>query len=264
MKCGNKKSLIQELNHALMDLERPSEYFESLRTYNKLSEMFPELYALIGIQQNPVHHPEGDVWNHTMQVIDNAVKYRDKVEHPFWFMVSALVHDFGKIVSTEEINGVIHAYKHETMGLPIIKAFLDRLTDDDGFKEYVLNMAELHMKPNILAGVQASVKSTNRMFDSSIEPKALIYLSAADSAGKTNTDSNLEFLLKRLDIYNEYMSRPYVTAEELIAVGLAQHEDMDDILSHAHKLRLAGVDKENALKQVLGYAKHKNSEYQHD
>jgi tRNA nucleotidyltransferase (CCA-adding enzyme) len=51
------------------------------------------------------------------------------------------------------------------------------------------------------------------------------------------------------------MERPHVTGQDLIDAGLKPGTDFKEILSYAHKLRLAGVPKELALKQVLSYAR---------
>lgn len=247
-----------ELLKALLKAEKPSLFFESLRDMGQLSWWFPEIERLIGIPQNPKYHMEGDVWTHTMMVLDEAAKHRSRVQYPAGFMMAALVHDLGKIVSTEVVNGTIHAYEHETKGLPIIREFLRRITSEKKLTQYVLNLAELHMKPNVLAGVRASVKSTNRMFDKAIEPLDLIYLAVSDSFGKITPEpvvSSEDFLLERLEIYREMMSRPYVAGRDLIEAGLTPDKNFSEILSYAHKLRLAGVEKESALKQALGFAR---------
>ena len=51
------------------------------------------------------------------------------------------------------------------------------------------------------------------------------------------------------------MAKPYVMGRDLIEAGLEPGEDFSEILVHAHKLRLAGIDKEPALKQALSYAR---------
>ena len=51
------------------------------------------------------------------------------------------------------------------------------------------------------------------------------------------------------------MKRPYVMGRDLIEAGLAPSPMFSAVLAYAHKLRLAGVDKQNALKQTLAYAK---------
>lgn len=51
------------------------------------------------------------------------------------------------------------------------------------------------------------------------------------------------------------MARPYVTGQDLIDAGFIPDEDFKEALSLAHKLRLAGVDKESALKQTIAHIK---------
>jgi tRNA nucleotidyltransferase (CCA-adding enzyme) len=89
-----------ELQKALLKASHPSVFFETLRTMGQLHEWFPEAAALIGIPQDPLHHPEGDVWIHTMMVLDEAAKHRAQVSHPMGLMLAALTHDFGKVVCT--------------------------------------------------------------------------------------------------------------------------------------------------------------------
>lgn len=253
----SKERIEAELVKALLKAERPSIFFESLRKMDQLGTWFAEVEMLIGVPQNSKYHMEGDVWNHTMMVIDEAAKYRDRSTYPYGFMMTALVHDFGKAICTEKKNGVYHAYEHETKGLTIVKRFLKRITNEKKLIHYVMNMTELHMKPNVLANAEASVKSTNKMFDSSVSPIDLIYISQSDDKGRktlVQSKSTEEFLLKRLDIYNKIMEKPYVTGKDLIDAGLLPNENFKEVLSYAHKLRLANIDKESALKQTISYA----------
>ena len=256
-----KERIVGELEKALLKAKRPSIFFEVLREMNQLSVWFPELEALIGVEQNKKYHTEGDVWIHTMMVLDEAAKLRDYASNTLGFMLSALTHDFGKAVCTEIIDGEIHAYAHEVKGLPLVRTFMKRLTNEVGLIKYVLNMAELHMKPNVLAGAKSSVKSSNKTFDESVDPEGLICLATADGLGKTSPReyvSHADFFKERLEIYREYMSRPFVSGQDLVDAGLKPSKDFSDYLDYAHKLRLAGVEKESALKQTLAYARKKD------
>ncbi len=247
-----------ELKKALLKAERPSVFFEVLRQMEQLDLWFPELKALIGVPQNPRFHAEGDVWNHTMLVLDAAAKLREKAENPLGFMLAALTHDFGKAVCTEEINGVIHAYEHETLGLPLAETFLRRITAESRLITYVLNLVELHMKPNTLAAANASIKSTNKLFDRAADPLALICIATADHLGRVTAAAPVcyeTFLYDRLEAFQNCMEHPYVTGKDLISSGISPGDDFKEILEYAHKLRLAGVPKENALKQTLAYAR---------
>ena len=253
-----KERVFGELKKALLKAERPSIFFETLRKMGQLSTWLPELEHTIGIGQNPEFHAEGDVWNHTMMVTEAAVRFRSRVQNPLGFMLAAVAHDFGKAICTEVIDGRIRSINHEKLGLPLIEAFLKRLTSEKSLTEYVLNLAELHMKPNMLAAQNASIKATNRMFDQSHDPEALIYIAAADRLGKIAPNDKNDynaFLRERLEVYREYMSRPYVTGRDLIKVGIEPSERFSEYLNYAHRLRLAGVDKASALKQTVALAR---------
>lgn len=253
-----KERVMGETAKALLKAEKPSVYFEVLRSMGQLSVWFPELENTIGVKQNPEHHSEGDVWTHTMMVIDAAAALRSKSSQPLGLMLSAVAHDFGKAICTREINGKIHAYDHETLGLPLIKAFMNRLTSEKALTEYVLNLCEHHMRPNMLAAAGACVKSTNRMFDRSIDPEGLILLAKADGIGKTSPREYVSydgFFESRLAVFREYMSRPYVMGRDLIKNGVKPSERFSEYLDYAHKLRLAGVEKDSALRQTLAVAR---------
>ncbi len=254
----SRERVEEELKKALLKGKRPSVFFEVLRGMDRLDVWFPELKSLIGLEQDPVYHPEGDVWTHTMEVLDRAAGFRQEAGNAYAFMLLALTHDLGKIVTTEEVNGRIHAYGHETEGMPLVEAFLRRITGESEVIEYVLNMVPLHMKPNMVAYSRSALKVTNRMFDEAAVPKDLIYFSMADRpvfSGSEAFSGDSGFLLERLAQYEETMRRPFVQGRDLIEAGLAPGPYFSGLLEFAHKLRLAGVDKEDALKQTLAMAR---------
>ena len=196
-----------------------------------------------------------------MLVLDEAAKRRDKVRYPLGFLLAALCHDFGKAVCTTEIDGVIHSYGHETAGLPLVQQFLERITTETKLIQYVLNMTELHMQPNIMAAARSRLKSTNKLLDRAVEPFDLIQLSVCDGLGKLPPCGETEsFLMQRYEQFTAIMARPYVMGKDLIAAGLQPGVQFSEILSYAHKLRLAGIEKENALRQSLAYARKMRKE----
>ena len=247
----------EELKKALLKAKKPSVFFETLRRMNRLSEWFPEVEKLIGVEQNPKYHAEGDVWNHTMMVLDAAATLRERAEHPCAFMLAALTHDFGKAICTEWRDGKLCSYNHETEGLPLVKAFLNRITNENKVTHYVLNLVEHHMKPNTLAAQQSSVKATNKMFDLAASPQDLLLLAKADHLGQVLQGEAVDyddFLESRLEIFQKTMEKPFVMGRDLIEAGLEPNANFTEILQYAHKLRLAGVDKASALKQTLCFA----------
>lgn len=257
LSCLPRERIEGEVRKALLKAKRPSVFFESLRQMNQLDVWFSELKALIGIEQNPKYHAEGDVWIHTMRVLDEAACLRIRVENSFGFMLGALTHDLGKALCSERINGVVHAYEHEMKGLEPASALLGRMTGEAKLIEYALNLVELHMKPVLAASQGASVKKTNHLLDRAIDPEALICIGLADDRGRITEApcaAYADFWRERLEAYRACMARPGVRGKDLIEAGLKPDADFKEILAYAHKLHLAGIEKESALKQTLAHA----------
>lgn len=251
--------VFDELCKALLKAQKPSVFFRALRDMDHLKEYFPELAACIGVAQNPVYHPEGDVFDHTMLVLDCAAGLRDQAQWPLGFMVAALAHDLGKSVATQvQPDGKITAYGHEVAGLPVCERQLRRLTNQAKLIEYAKNMMWLHMRPNVLAHCRSKKKKTRALFDASVCPEDLILLSRADASGKLDAPynpANEAFLRERLEDYRQVMARPMVTGKDLLAAGLEPGPDFARWLTRAKQLHFAGQDRQRALRQVLGEAR---------
>ena len=295
-----RERIYGELEKAFNKAEKPSIFFEQLRRMDQLHDWFPELEALQGVPQDPVNHPEGDVWIHTMMVLDaaaailqggggaaeqkagpggdNAVEQEPvpdadsgvvqqampgvdsgeaQVANRPYFLMAALVHDLGKaITTTVGKDGRIHAYQHETKGLPLVKAFVRRLSTETHLLRYALNMTELHMRPNMCYRDHSSNKATMHLFDESICPEELVLLAKADWMGRKDPDACDEaqqFLWERLAQYRDIMARPTVQGRDLVEAGIAPGPHFKKALEYAHKLHLAGVEKESALAQTLAF-----------
>ncbi len=247
-----------ELEKALLKSETPSVFFRELQRMDQLSFWFPELEALIGVPQPERFHPEGDVWNHTLLVLDKAALLRKEAENPLGLMLSALCHDLGKVSTTRiEEDGRLHSFGHDQAGVPIAERFLSRITNEKKLKQYVKNMVELHMQPNMLAAQKAGRKSTSRLYDRAVCPSDLLLLCKADVYGSWGTEENYPpmeaFLQERLAYYEELISRPGVTGSDLIAAGFRPGTAFHEALDYAHRLQLAGVNKKEALAQTVAF-----------
>lgn len=254
-----RERVFEELSKALLKAEKPSVFFRELRRMDHLREFFPELEACIGVEQNPKFHPEGDVFEHTMLVVDCAAGLRDRAEQPLGFMLSALLHDLGKIVATEvQEDGRITAYGHEVQGLPLVERQMQRLTNNQRLTAYVLNQTQLHMRPNMMAANHSHKKKTRAMFDLSACPNDLILLSRADASGKLDApydERYEEFLRERMEDYRRIMLRPMVTGRDLMDAGLRPGASFSAMLARARQLHFAGLSRETALRQILAEEK---------
>ncbi|MBR6186353.1 MAG: tRNA nucleotidyltransferase [Clostridia bacterium] len=267
----SNERIMGETEKALLKAPAPSVFFEELRKMEQLSFWYPEVEALIGVPQEPEYHPEGDAWAHTMQVVDEAALLKDRTAHPLWFMLTALCHDLGKAQATEILRGHIHAYGHDTLSLPPAQKLIRRLTAEVELLKYVLNLTKLHMEPDLKIRMGSGRKAFMHMYDQAVAPEDLLLLSKADHLGKKapgdpqarekllkSWEGKEKRLYEMLRLYQEYMSRPGVRGQDLLDAGLKPGPQFSLGLSYAHKLRLAGVERESALRQTLTYLNRMN------
>ena len=129
----------QQFKKAMERSVVPSKFFRFLETVGWLELIFPEVHNLIGLPQDPVWHPEGDVFEHTMHCLDEA--------GGLLLRTTMLCHDFGKVTTTS-VNkaGRISAHGHDKEGVPITSEFLTRnVIMDTSFRKKVMMLVELHM-----------------------------------------------------------------------------------------------------------------------
>ena len=251
----------EEMTKALLKSDKPSIFLRVLNETGHLHEWFPEIQALVGVRQDPVHHPEGDAFEHTMNVLDMAAERKTHLRdaaHQLSFMLAALCHDIGKPIATKEADGKIHAIGHQMMGIEPARDLLRRIYNNKSIERYVLNMVQKHMDPLHLYNNGSHVKKYMHMFDSSVCPEDLIELSYCDFMGKGDlsdiegAEAKRQRELEMLTIYRERMSMEYVTGYDLIEMGYKPGRRMKDIKDFAHKLQLAGITKDEAFRHIRG------------
>jgi hypothetical protein len=121
-----------------------------------LFHIIPALKGLDLIPQNPRWHPEGDVWTHTMLVIENLPP-----NATFAMALSALFHDTGKAYTTViHDTGHITAHGHEDFSKRIANEILDDLGADPKLKEDVLFLVARHM---IAHSKNTNIKTLRRL-----------------------------------------------------------------------------------------------------
>lgn len=253
----SRERVFDELCKALTRADAPSVFFQALADMNQMEAFFPELAALADVPQNPVHHPEGAVLKHTMLVLDAAARLRGQAREPLWFMLSALLHDVGKLDATQLRDGKITAYAHPQTGVALARRQLRRLTDNARLIAYVENMVLVHMRPNMLAADRSRLSATRAMFDESLCPEDLILLSRADASGKANARYDIavwDFLWERLADYRARMSVPMLTGDDLLAAGYPPGPELKRLLARAKALHFSGLDRDAALRQLTGEA----------
>ncbi len=247
-----------ELEKALMKAWYPSIFFDKLSEMGQLDIWFPEVKALIDVKQATEFHPEGDVYAHTMLVLDKAAKERDRTQYPLYFMVAALCHDFGKPATTE-YNQEKKRYQsigHDSAGVMPAKDFVERIFNEKAMIRYVTEMVAYHMKPLQYYNNNSHDKKFMQLFDLVDHPEDLILMAKIDHEGRggliESFDSAENMLRDKLNDYKHLMSEPQVTGQDLIDLGYIPSPRFSEMLDYTHKLHLGGVSKEDVIRNMQG------------
>jgi len=257
-----KERVYEEFKKLFLKSSKPSIGFELLHELGIL-KYFPELEVLIGCEQDPIYHPEGDVWIHTLMCLDELVEIIEekKVTNEYkklYLFYAILCHDLGKPFCTKEINGKITSYKHESLGIKPTISLLSRLTNEKKFVDIVCSLVKNHLAPFQLYLAESSLKAIKRLsLKVNIEDLCLVCL--ADCLGRDieNKDKCFEatnWLLaqaKELDIENKAIV-PLILGRDLIALGFKPSKKFKEILEFAFDLQLDfHLSKEEIINKIM-------------
>lgn len=261
----SKERVFEELNKALLKSTKPSIAFNNLLEIGVIEKLYPELYKLKGCEQGKDYHPEGDVWEHTMMVLDvlSLLKYKSK--NPLGLMYSGLCHDLGKPKTQKYMaEGRISFYGHDIKGVEIAEEFMKKLTNETKLIDYVKEMTKYHMMGHKILELQ---DKKLRKLMVSIDINELMLFTEADDKGRgtpgnrdsiyTECDKGLVKKSERIRSLSngEYGEiKPYFTGKDLIGMGYEQGEELGKTLSEAFTQQLSGKTKdtiERNLRQKL-------------
>jgi len=254
-----------ELEKLLLRSERPSIGFELLRE-TRLLRFLPEVEALVGVPQEPDWHPEGDVWIHTMMVLDEAAKLRTgNASDDLALMYGALAHDFGKPATTRTIGGRITSYEHDVKGVAIAAAFLEKLRAPRELTEKVEALVRHHLAPALFHKNGATAKAYRRLardLDASgVRPDLLLRVATSDHLGRTTDDAfarrfpsgeHFKTMMESLELVTE-APKDVVLGRHLIARGLPPGPEFGRILAECRDVQdeTGWDDPERILDRVL-------------
>lgn len=204
----SKEGLFNIIDKHLLEDENPS-VFLNKELKNGDFDLYPLtlMSALKKTVQSPVHHPEGDVWIHTMLVVDGAAKVRDEASDKRAFMWAAFLHDIGKAVTTKEKKGRITAYDHDKMGEALAEEFLRCFDLDEIFINKVIKLVRWHMQP-LFASKHPEFLELHDLVEET-NPEDIGKLSMCDRLGRGNfgkekREAEIQGVNDFLNIVKEY------------------------------------------------------------
>jgi tRNA nucleotidyltransferase (CCA-adding enzyme) len=214
---------------------------------------YPEIKALIDVPQNPIYHPEGDVFEHTKLTCDAAVGIADELNlchsERTILLLAALCHDFGKSATTVlNERGTWSSPRHPAEGVPMAKQFLQRLSVPNIIMEHVPilvgeHLAHIAIPPDELPSLQAVRRLAVRLTPSNI--KMWSALCRADSLGcgtgkPRHRVSTWEEVAEKLDV-RESKPKPILQGRDLLKLGIEPGRKMGELLHQVYEVQLDGI-----------------------
>jgi len=189
--------------------------FELLHESGLLAETLPEIAAMRGVEQPPQFHPEGDVWIHTLMMIDGL---QNPTPTLAW---GVLLHDVGKpptFQAPQHPNDRIRFNNHVAVGARMAAAICERLRFSNRDTEQIVALVENHMRFGDVAQMKSSTLKRLLRLPAFDEHLALHRL---DCLSSHRDLSAYEFVQEKLrEIPPEQVSPPaLLTGHDLIAMG---------------------------------------------
>jgi tRNA nucleotidyltransferase (CCA-adding enzyme) len=241
-----------EIEKLLLQAERPSLGFGLAREIAVTARLLPEMAALIGCPQEPEWHPEGDVWIHTLMVIDEARRANADLDraHLATIMLAAVCHDLGKPATTAVIDGRIRSPGHEEAGIEPATRLLDRLNvnsiDNFDVRGQVLALTAHHLKPGAFYKVRDELTDgAFRRLAQKVDMELLARIAKADCLGRTGQFdcSAMDWFLERsraLGVEHKPPA-PILMGRHLLELGVTPGPRMGEILKSVYELQLDGA-----------------------
>ena len=240
-----------EIEKLLLRAPRPSTGFELALELRVVHRLFPELLALVDCPQEPEWHPEGDVWVHTLMVIDQARTRIDDLDRPrqVIVMLGAVCHDLGKPLTTAVIDGRIRSMEHEQEGVPPTLALLDRLNVHSiggvDVRGQVVGIVANHLAPNAFFKSKTPVgDAAFRRLAQKVDLELLARVAESDCLGRTGDFdcSGIRWFLERARALGvEHAApEPILKGRHLLGLGVPPGPGMGKLLKEVYERQLDG------------------------
>lgn len=238
-----------EFEKLLLQAEHPSIGFALARELGVIHQLLPEMEPLYDCPQDPEWHPEGNVWIHTLMVIDKARQLNGDLDRPrlATVMLGAVCHDLGKPPTTAMIDGRIKSPNHEAMGIEPTIRILDRLNvntlDNFDVRTQVLGLVTEHLRPSAFHKAKDTVTDgAFRRLAQKVDLELLVRFARADCHGRAGQFdcSAMDWFIERarsLGVEHK-PPQPILMGRHLIEMGVEPGPRMGEILKAVYELQL--------------------------
>jgi len=208
--------------------------FELLLETGLLAEVLPEAVKMVGVEQPPQFHPEGDVWTHVLLLLDQL-----EPGCPMSLGWGALLHDIGKPATFRRAVDRIRFDGHVEVGVAIAADICRRFRFSNDEARQILALVENHMR---FMDAQRMKTSTLKRFFRLDHFEQHLALHRMDCLASKGGLENWEYMRERWQQMPADAVRPQllVTGRELIAVGYLPGAAFKTMLHAAEEAQLEG------------------------
>jgi tRNA nucleotidyltransferase (CCA-adding enzyme) len=240
-----------EFEKLLLRAPRPSIGLALALELGVIDRLFPDIKALVGCAQEPEWHPEGDVWVHTLLVVDQARTRIDDLDRgrAAAIMLGAVCHDRGKPATTIFKDGRIRSPGHEEGGVEPAMRVLDTLNVNtlDGYdvRHTVAGLTAHHLKPGMFYKSPTPVSDgAFRRLAQKVDPELLARLAKSDCLGRTGPFdcSAMDWFLERARALGVEHAPPppIVLGRHLLELGVKPGPHVGALLKKIYERQLDG------------------------
>ena len=239
-----------EIEKLLLQAERPSIGLSLALDLGVIDRVLPELRPLVGCEQEPEWHPEGDVWTHTLMVVDKARAMNADLDRPrqLTVMLGAVCHDLGKPSTTAFIDGRIRSIDHEQAGVEPTLRLLDRLNvhSIDGYdvRGQVVGLVAQHLKPGMFHKAPNVGDGAFRRLAQKVNLELLARVARADCLGRTGDFdcSAMDWFIDRARLLGveHQPPAPLVLGRHVLALGVPPGPRVGELLKQIYEKQLDG------------------------
>ena len=181
------KEIFLDIEKHLLSDDKPSVYLDELLKEGALDKYpFSMIKDLQEVEQNPRFHPEGNVFIHTIMVVDEGAKNREKSNNKRAFMWSLLLHDIGKKPTTKIRKGRLTSYDHDIVGADMTTQFLTYFNEEEGFIAEVTALVRWHMQ-SLFVTKNLKFQNISNMLEE-VNINEIVLISLSDRLGRGNLD----------------------------------------------------------------------------
>ena len=209
--------------------------FELLDETGMLAEVLPEIAQMKGVEQPPQYHPEGDVWIHTLMLLEQLPP--DCSMTLAW---GALLHDVGKPPTFRRATDRIRFDGHVEIGVAVGAEICRRFRFSNEETRQVVALIENHMRFMDAPRMKSSTLKRFFRLDRFDEHLALHRMDCLAASGNLE---NWEFVRERFSAMPEeaMKPKPLITGRELIAAGYPPGARFKEMLRAAEDAQLEGT-----------------------